>query len=118
MDHRTPQKWGGGGRLSERWSRRAVLGVDVRTRPLHPCAALADVRGEMRASKVMRRARFRESESGFALIEVMVSAVLVVVMSLAALAIIDKSGATSANNRMRDVASGLAAADQDTLRQQ
>jgi type II secretory pathway pseudopilin PulG len=56
-------------------------------------------------------------QSGFALIEVMVSAVLVVVLATATLSIIERSGASAAGNRQRTTAVSLAQADQDTMRQ-
>jgi Tfp pilus assembly protein PilV len=56
------------------------------------------------------------SESGFALVEVMVSAVLVVAFALATLSVIEKSGAATSTNRQRGVAVGLAQADQDSMR--
>jgi Tfp pilus assembly protein PilV len=56
-------------------------------------------------------------QSGFALIEVMVSAVLVVVLATATLSIIERSGASAAGNRARTTAVSLAQADQDTMRQ-
>lgn len=46
----------------------------------------------------------------------MVSAVLVVVLALATLSVIDKSGAASAATRMRGTATGLAQEDQDQMR--
>jgi Tfp pilus assembly protein PilV len=55
-------------------------------------------------------------DGGFALIEVMVSAVLVVVLATATLNVIDKSGSASANTRMRGTATGLAQEDQDSMR--
>ncbi|MCW2985613.1 MAG: prepilin-type N-terminal cleavage/methylation protein [Conexibacter sp.] len=48
--------------------------------------------------------------------EVLVSAVLVVVFATATLSIIDKSGAAAADNRQRGVATQLAQQDQDALR--
>jgi Tfp pilus assembly protein PilV len=56
------------------------------------------------------------SESGFALVEVMVSAVLVLAFALATLSVIEKSGAATSTNRQRGVAVGLAQADQDSMR--
>jgi Tfp pilus assembly protein PilV len=69
-----------------------------------------------------RRSRLRglrdrlSGDGGFALIEVMVSAVLVVVLALATLSIIDKSGAAAGITRQRSVATGLAQEDQDSMR--
>jgi Tfp pilus assembly protein PilV len=71
----------------------------------------------MRGSTGMRGTGFRESESGFALIEVMVSAVLVVVLALATLKIIDSSQQASSTQRSRSIASNLAHADLDRMRQ-
>ena len=56
-------------------------------------------------------------EAGFALIEVMVSAVLLVILALSTLSVIDRSQATSSNNRSRDVAAQLAQSEQDVIRQ-
>jgi Tfp pilus assembly protein PilV len=61
--------------------------------------------------------RLTTSESGFALIEVMVSAVLVVVLATATLAIIERSASSAAGNRQRSVAVAMAQADQDSMRQ-
>jgi Tfp pilus assembly protein PilV len=75
--------------------------------------------------EVMRRIRRRDrpsrrsvwrSEGGFAMIEVIVSAVLLVVLSLATARIIDESGKRSGIDRSRGVASSVAKADQDRLR--
>lgn len=56
------------------------------------------------------------SESGFALVEVMVSAVLLVVVGLATFSVIDQSAGQSASNRSRAIAVSLAEQDQDRLR--
>ncbi|HEV7492598.1 hypothetical protein [Baekduia sp.] len=56
-------------------------------------------------------------EAGFALIEVMVSAVLLIVLSLSTLSVIDRAHSTSSNNRSRDVAAQIAQSEQDVLRQ-
>lgn len=56
-------------------------------------------------------------EAGFALVEVMVSAVLLIVLSLATLSVIDSAQSTSSNNRSRDVAAQLAQSEQDVIRQ-
>lgn len=56
-------------------------------------------------------------ERGSMLIEVMVSAVLLIVLALAALAIIDRSGEASAMNRARSVATALGQQDQEYVRQ-
>jgi Tfp pilus assembly protein PilV len=64
-----------------------------------------------------RRGGHLRGDDGFALIEVMVSAVLVIVLALATLSVIDQSGQASSTNRSRGVAAGLAQADQDAMRQ-
>lgn len=56
-------------------------------------------------------------EAGFALVEVMVSAVLLIVLSLATLSVIDSAQSTSSNNRSRDTAAQLAQSEQDVIRQ-
>ncbi|MES1192765.1 MAG: hypothetical protein ABUM26_00455, partial [Solirubrobacterales bacterium] len=61
--------------------------------------------------------RSARDEAGFALVEVMVSAVLLIVLSLATLSVIDKAHSTSSNNRSRDVAAQLAQSEQDVIRQ-
>jgi Tfp pilus assembly protein PilV len=69
-----------------------------------------------------RRIRLRDlgdrlsGDGGFALIEVIVSAVLLVVLATATLNMIDKSSSASAITRQRAVASGLAQEDQDGMR--
>jgi Tfp pilus assembly protein PilV len=69
-----------------------------------------------------RRTRLRglrdrlSGDGGFALIEVMVSAVLLVVLATATLNIIDRSGTASATTRSRTAATGLAQQDQDGMR--
>jgi Tfp pilus assembly protein PilV len=87
---------------------------------LHPGAGLADLMGVMRG--IPRRDPTGPdgplaSEAGFALIEVMVSAVLLVVLALATLQLLDRAQASSANTRARGVASSLAQADQEAIRQ-
>ncbi len=62
------------------------------------------------------RARVR-GEHGSMLIEVLVSAALLIVLALAALAIIDRSGEASAMNRARSVATALGQQDQEYVRQ-
>jgi Tfp pilus assembly protein PilV len=57
------------------------------------------------------------AEDGFALIEVIASAVLFLVLATATLAVIDRSGSVSNANRSRSIATGLAQADQDSMRQ-
>jgi Tfp pilus assembly protein PilV len=56
-------------------------------------------------------------EAGFALIEVMVSAVLLIILALSTLSVIDRAQSTSSNNRSRDVAAQLAQSEQDVIRQ-
>lgn len=55
-------------------------------------------------------------EDGFALIEVMVSAVLVVILATATLSIIERAGAVASSDRSRSVATQLAQQDQDSMR--
>jgi Tfp pilus assembly protein PilV len=62
------------------------------------------------------RSRLLTDESGFGLIEVLVSAILVVTVSLGVLAVFDNASATSRETRARSQASGLAQQDQDRLR--
>ena len=62
---------------------------------------------------LQRTARF---ESGFALIEVVVSAAVLAVIALAALSGIDAASGSSAREKARAVASSLAEADQERLR--
>jgi Tfp pilus assembly protein PilV len=57
------------------------------------------------------------AEDGFALIEVITSAVLFLVLATATLAVVDRSGSVSNANRSRSIATGLAQADQDSMRQ-
>ncbi|MCZ4493319.1 MAG: hypothetical protein QOH30_3906 [Baekduia sp.] len=61
--------------------------------------------------------RLRDSESGFALIEVMVSAVLLIVLALSTAAVFDRAQNTSSVNRSRGVAATLAQSDQEAIRQ-
>ncbi len=56
-------------------------------------------------------------DRGFMIVEVLVSAVLLIVISLATLAIIDRSGEASAMNRARSVATTLGQEAQDKIRQ-
>jgi Tfp pilus assembly protein PilV len=94
--------------------------VDVRTTALHPAhrdAELWDVMPGISSCPDARRGGHLRGDDGFALIEVMVSAVLVIVLSLATLSLIDQSGQASSMNRSRGVAAGLAQADQDAMRQ-
>jgi Tfp pilus assembly protein PilV len=68
-------------------------------------------------SRPARGARRPSGEAGFALVEVMVSAVLLLVLALATLPIVDKSGTRAGTDRSRSVASGLAQIDQERMRQ-
>ncbi|HET6508605.1 MAG TPA: hypothetical protein VFG42_17565 [Baekduia sp.] len=61
--------------------------------------------------------RPRADEDGFALIEVMVSAVLLITIALATMKLIDSSQQGSARLRSKGVATALAAADLNRLRQ-
>jgi Tfp pilus assembly protein PilV len=61
--------------------------------------------------------RLRDGESGFALIEVMVSAVLLIVLALSTAAVFDRAQNTSSVNRSRGVAATLAQSDQEAIRQ-
>ncbi|MCW3001319.1 MAG: hypothetical protein JWQ20_617 [Conexibacter sp.] len=87
---------------------------------LHPTGRGADLMGVMR--RTTRRgpngpSRLIASEAGFALIEVMVSAVLLIVLALSTLSVIDRAQGASSNNRSRDVAAQIAQSEQDTIRQ-
>lgn len=62
-------------------------------------------------------ARALREDDGFGLIEVMVSAVLLIVLALGTLKLLDTSQAMSSMNRSRDVAASLAQADQESMRQ-
>jgi Tfp pilus assembly protein PilV len=64
-----------------------------------------------------RASRRLRDEAGFAMVEVMVSAVLLIVLSLATLSVLDKAQKTSSNNRSRDVAAQIAQSEQDAIRQ-
>jgi Tfp pilus assembly protein PilV len=55
-------------------------------------------------------------QGGFALIEVMVSAMLVAMLSVGVLAGFDAAGSTSGSNKSRSIASGLAQDDQERIR--
>jgi Tfp pilus assembly protein PilV len=62
-------------------------------------------------------ARLVREDDGFGLIEVMVSAVLVVALALGTLKLLDGAQQVSANNRSRDIAAQLAQSEQDKIRQ-
>jgi Tfp pilus assembly protein PilV len=73
----------------------------------------------MRLPGVLRRLRDRTdrtSESGWALIETMFAAVLLVVIALAVMSSMDVASRTSAANKGRTVASSLAEQDQERMR--
>jgi Tfp pilus assembly protein PilV len=119
---------------------RSVLGlVDVRTTGLHLRLPAADFQGVMpgisrrqnlslldrgrdEMPSISRRPNLSalqraRDEAGFALIEVMVSAVLLIVLALATLSVIDRAQATSSISRSRVVAAQLAQSEQDMIRQ-
>ena len=60
--------------------------------------------------------RVRKDQSGFTLIEVMVSAVVVVLVSLGVLKSLDAANARSGDQKFKSVASNLAQQDQERLR--
>jgi type II secretory pathway pseudopilin PulG len=60
--------------------------------------------------------RLREEESGFSIIEVLVSALVVAVISIGVLKSLDTATARSGNQKARGVAAGLAQSDQERLR--
>jgi type II secretory pathway pseudopilin PulG len=60
--------------------------------------------------------RSPRAESGFLLVEVMVSAVVLIVLALATLQLLDRSSRQAGSDRSRGVATSLAQADQDRLR--
>jgi len=62
------------------------------------------------------QARISSEESGFTLIEVLVSAILVVVLSVGVLKALDAAEASSGNTKARAIASNLAQQDQERLR--
>jgi type II secretory pathway pseudopilin PulG len=64
----------------------------------------------------MANARTSSSESGFAIIEVIVSAAVLAIVALAVLAGIDGATGSSAREKARAVAAGLAEQDQERLR--
>src|SRR4051812_31948176 len=86
---------------------------------LHRCGALADLMGVMRGTSSRgpdHTGSRMASEAGFALIEVLVSAVLVIVLATATLGIIERAGRQAGNDRSRSLATAIAQADQDRLR--
>src|SRR3954471_13613438 len=60
--------------------------------------------------------RLRREQSGFALIEVMMSALIVAIVSVGVLAGIDASSATSGSNKARGIAASIAQDDQERMR--
>ena len=62
------------------------------------------------------RARIHDEQSGFTLIEVMVSAMLVVILSVGVLKALDAAEASSGGNKARGTAANLAQQDQERLR--
>jgi Tfp pilus assembly protein PilV len=62
-------------------------------------------------------ARVLREDDGFGLIEVMVSAVIVVALALGTLKLLDGAAQVSSNNRSRDIAAQLAQSEQDKIRQ-
>src|SRR3954471_3142660 len=60
--------------------------------------------------------RLSGEQSGFALIEVMVSALIVAIVSVGVLAGIDASSATTGSNKARGIAASMAQDDQERLR--
>jgi Tfp pilus assembly protein PilV len=66
--------------------------------------------------RLRHRLRRLEAEDGFALIEVLAAAVLLVVVSLATLSVFDTSQQVSARSRARSVAADLAQQDQERMR--
>jgi Tfp pilus assembly protein PilV len=62
------------------------------------------------------RARLRDDQSGFTMIEVMVSAVMVVLVSVGVLKTLDAAQARSGEQKSKSVAAGLAQQDQERLR--
>jgi Tfp pilus assembly protein PilV len=65
----------------------------------------------------MPRYAVMADEDGFAFIEVIVSAVLFLVLATATLAVVDRSGNVANANRSRSIATAIAQADQDSMRQ-
>src|SRR5689334_5480065 len=64
----------------------------------------------------MARARFTSSESGFALIEAVVSAAVLAIVAMAVLSGIDGASNSSAREKARAVAATLAEQDQERMR--
>jgi Tfp pilus assembly protein PilV len=62
------------------------------------------------------RSRRLASEEGFALLEVMAAAVLLLVISMASLSVFDVSGTVSGRSKARSIAANLAQQDQDRMR--
>lgn len=76
-----------------------------------------DVMDPRAQARPLRGGALRSDERGIMIVEVLTSAVLLVVTSLATVALIDRAGALSSDNRARSVATGLAQQDQDKVRQ-
>jgi Tfp pilus assembly protein PilV len=74
------------------------------------------MRGIRCGSRAGRGAR-TSSEAGFAMVEVMVSAVLLIVLAMATLPLLDQAGQRAGANKSRSIAANLAQADQDRMRQ-
>jgi type II secretory pathway pseudopilin PulG len=94
--------------------------MDVRMTALHARARLADLMGVMRGTArrdPTARNGLAASEAGFALIEVMVSATLLVILAIGTLSVLEQSVKSSSMNRSRGIASTLAQADQEHMRQ-
>lgn len=68
------------------------------------------------STRATTRTRPGAGEAGFALIEVMVSLVLLIVLATATLSLIERSGNAAAHTRFRGVAVQLAQQDQDSMR--
>lgn len=84
-------------------------------------AQLAEILDEkMGTTTVNPAARARPTaadDRGITIIEVLVSAMILVMMLLATLAVLDRASALSADNRARSVATAIAQQDQDMVRQ-
>jgi Tfp pilus assembly protein PilV len=74
------------------------------------------MRGIRGGSETGRGGR-RASEAGFAMVEVMVSAVLLIVLAMATLPLLDQAGQRAGANKSRSIAASLAQADQDRMHQ-
>jgi Tfp pilus assembly protein PilV len=82
-----------------------------------PLTARPRYADEVTVTRVAKHARARTThEAGFGLIEVLVSALLVVLISLAVYAGLDAASATSGTNKHRGLAAAIAQQDQDRMR--